>query len=154
MSKVKIVGSKFTRSNVLGDFKWMISNPNFDNCLFIFNDNEEHHQTSVGGGGNAAIRPYNKHNKRISKPRSAGIPTGTLGSGGYRVLNDHVREVVDQAIQEIMELVQKYNYAEVYYSIADETDPTIGTGIFNVNEEVKQYITQKILNLGELTVSN
>jgi hypothetical protein len=143
-----VIGTKFTRPGTKGDFSWMIQHPQYEKALFIFNDNEEQHASSARGGGNATIRPYNKHNKRIPVPRSAGIPTGTLGAGGYQALNDHVLSVVDSAVSEIEELIEKYQYTEIYYSAVDDTNPMLGTGIFDVDTAVKEYITSKILALG------
>ena len=65
----------------------MIKQPEFKNCLFIFNDNVEYHMSNRKGAGNAIIRQYNKHSQRcigsesysnLEKPMSAGISTGTI----------------------------------------------------------------------------
>ena len=125
-----------------GDFNWMIKQPEFDDILFIFNDNEEYHNTNVKGGGNAIIRKYNKYNTKLLKPRSVGIPTGTLKYGGYNELNEHTKKQIDLAIDEIKEIIIKFNYKKICYSI--NKNGSFGTSIFDVDEKVKEYILNKI----------
>ena len=126
----------------------MIESNSFESSLFIFNDNEEQHNTNIPGGGSACIRIYNRHNKALSKPYSAGIPTGTLNSGGYLELNNSIKKVIDDAIVEIVDLVNQFNYKTVYYSA--DNNGLLGTGIFHVDENVIEYVTNKINTLPTL----
>jgi hypothetical protein len=144
---IEIYGTKYTGKNKIGDFEWMIKQPTYANSLFIFNDNEEHHNTNIIGGGNAVIRSYNKYHKFVdlNKPRSAGIPTGTLKNGGYTFLTNIVQKTIDNSINEIMELIQTYKYDSIYYSVG--LDNKLGTGIFNVNQDVINYIDTLIQSL-------
>jgi hypothetical protein len=142
---VEIVPSIFKDKNEIGDFFWMINSENYNNCLFIFNDNEEEHDTSNKGGGNAIIRPYNKYSGKAI--RSAGIPTGCRYTfGGYPELNKHVISEIDSAIEEIKQLLNTGNYTTVYYSI-DKKDQLLGMSIFKIGEDVRKYITEKIESL-------
>ena len=59
---MQLIPNIYKGRNVEGDFYWMIKQNEFDDILFIFNDNEEYHNTNIKGGGNAVIRKYNKHN--------------------------------------------------------------------------------------------
>ena len=139
---IQLVGSVYTESGKLGDFNWMCQQPEYANTLFIFNDDEETFSTCRGGGGNAIMRKYNKHNKKLTKPKSAGIPTGTRANGGYQKLDSHVITVVTNAIGEIKELLNKYNYETIIYSVGP--NGKLGTGIFNVSEDVIDYIDNQI----------
>ena len=129
----------------------MIGRPEFARALFIFNDNEAQFiafQTghAVGlsaGGGNAAIRPYQGR----SPVRAAGIPTGE--KSGYQQLDLNVRALVDDAMAHIQRLLKSGNYDEVIFSY-DAVNDTLGTGIFQVADEVKSYIFQNILALENL----
>ena len=94
------------------------------------------------GGGNAAIRPYQGH----SPIRAAGIPTGN--HGGYQKLDKNVRALVDDAIAHIRRLLATGNYDQVIFSY-DAQQKTIGTGIFQVADEVKDYIYESICSLGD-----
>lgn len=123
----------------------MYHQDDYNDVLFIFNDNEEHHNTNRRGAGNAIMRKYNKYNSNLDRPRSAGIPTGTLEDGGYQELNSHVIVQVDNAIEEIKEIIKKYNYNKICYSA--EKDGVLGTGIFTVDRSVLEYITTKIKEL-------
>lgn len=142
---IEIIPSIFKGQNKIGDFLWMINSGDYNNCLFIFNDNEEEHNTSNEGCGNAIIRPYNKHSGNTIY--SAGIPTGCRYTfGGYSKLNKRVISVIDLAIEEIEQLLNTGHYTKIYYSV-DKTDKLIGMSIFKIGEDVRKYITEKIESL-------
>ncbi len=141
----KIKGIRFFQSGTYGDFNWMIQQEKYSNALFIFNDNEEHHQTDRQGLGNAIIRPWNKYGDE-EIPRSAGIPTGTLESGGYLELTNNVKDTINNAIIEIKELILKYKYSSIYYSVGP--NGKLGTSIFYVDHNVINYIDEQINLLG------
>ena len=142
---MEIIANVYKGREQIGDFYWMIKREEYKDILFIFNDNEEYHDTNCRGAGNAVIRKYNKHNNKLIRPRSAGIPTGTLEDGGYDELNEHVKLQVYNAIEEIKEIVQKYEYKKICYSA--EKDGILGTGLFTVDRDVLIYITGKIKEL-------
>ena len=147
---MQLIKSQFSGSRQDGDFSWMIERPEYARSLFIFNDNEAqfiafhtgHAAGLSAGGGNAAIRPYQGH----SPIRAAGIPTGNRG--GYKQLDKNVRALVDDAIAHIQRLLDTGNYDQVIFSY-DPQQETIGTGIFQVADEVKNYIYQSICSLGD-----
>ena len=151
MTHMKVTKSQYTGSGCVGDFSWMIDRPVYTRSLFIFNDNEMqfiafhtgHEAGFTAGGGNAAIRPYQGH----SPVRAAGIPTGERS--GYQHLDLNVRALVDDAMAHIQRLLKSGNYDEVIFSY-DATNDTLGTGIFNVADEVKSYIFQRIMALEQL----
>lgn len=126
-----------------GDFTWMIKNRNYSDALFIFNDNVYDHKKYFRGGGNAAIRPYNKYNPEIQVPRSAGIPTGD--TGGFSTLDENAKYHIDKTIEEIKELIEEHGFSRVYYS-ADE-DGKLGTSIFTIGDDVRDYITEQIQSM-------
>ncbi len=141
----KIIGVRYIESGSYGDFNWMIKQPEYSDSLFIFNDNEEHHETNKKGLGNAIIRPWNKYGDE-KNPRSAGIPTGTLKLGGYLELTNNVKDTIDNAIIEIEELIQKYKFSTIYYSVG--SNGKLGTSIFYVDHNVVNYIDEQINLLG------
>jgi hypothetical protein len=117
---VKVIGIQFEGYNKLGDFNYMCELEEYKDTLFIFNDNEEYHNTCKKGAGNAIMRQYNKHNTELNKPKSAGIPTGTLKNCGYSELNNYVKNVVNQSVNKIKDLIKKYNYEKIYYSVGKD----------------------------------
>lgn len=127
----------------------MISQPEYANTLFIFNDNETQFRAFlngersgvIDGGGNAGIRSYQGHTPR----RAAGIPTGD--GGGYSELSEHVKSTIDLAVAEIRALLDSGLYDQLAFSYNAEKD-TLGTGIFNCAREVTDYIMNQILTLG------
>ena len=151
VASMKVTKSQYTGSGSVGDFSWMIDRPEYARSLFIFNDNEMqfiafhtgHEAGFTAGGGNAAIRPYQGH----SPIRAAGIPTGE--KSGYQHLDLNVRALVDDAMAHIQRLLASGNYDEVIFSY-DAANDTLGTGIFQVADEVKSYIFQCIMALEQL----
>ena len=149
IEQVKIYGIQFEKEGLYGDFNWMINQSEYSNSLFIYNDDSESqlNKSYKKGKGNAIIRQYNQYVPGIDIPRSVGIPTGSRKNGGYTELNEEVKEKIDISINNIKELILKYNYKVIYYS-ADKNGK-LGTGIFKVNKEVIEYITNEILLLYE-----
>jgi len=144
MFDIQIIGIKFTSRNEYGDFFWMSQQKEYSGSLFIFNDNEEFHDTNRKGAGNAIMRMFNKYSNNVP-PKSAGIPTGTLEKGGYQMFVPEVKKIIDDSINEIIELIKKHKYHTIYFS--SELNGKLGTSIFNVNPKVIKYITKRIYNL-------
>jgi hypothetical protein len=129
----------------------MIAQPEYADALFVFNDNEEqfrafqrdpHSGAGVSaGGGNATIRPY----RGAEPPRAAGIPTGRAGQG-YATLSVETRRAIDEALEVIAELLASGAYRRVVYSAADD-EGELGTGIFEVADDVKRYIVSGLRRL-------
>jgi hypothetical protein len=143
----QVISFVFDGQNKDGDFNWMISQDQYRDALFVFNDNEdqyyEHrdHPTEVAGagclagGGNAIIRPYQCR----TPPRSIGIPTGP----NYSSLTPDVKRILDEAIDNVHHIASKENYRRIFYNAANASGD-LGTHIFPVGEEVKQYIVTKL----------
>lgn len=145
MFDVQVIGIKFTSLGEYGDFAWMCHQSKYANSLFIFNDNEEYHGTDLAGSGNAIMRMFNKYAENIEKPLSAGVPTGTISSGGYNKYTPKVKKTIDEAFEEIIELIEIHRYHTIYFSA--ELDGKMGTSIFAVDQQVIEYITSRIYNL-------
>ena len=147
---IQIYGTQYTKKNMFGDFKWMCEQKEYEDSLFIFNDNEEYHNTNGYGIGNAIIRKYNKYNKTLSKPKSAGICTGTFKNKGYKELLEFNKNIIDNNIDEIKKLLEKYKYKDIYYSVGKNNK--LGTSIFKVGEDIIDYIDDQICKLSKLDV--
>jgi len=149
---VQVIGSQFSRGGAPGDFSWMIERPEYADALFIFNDNEEQFRAYMRdptggagcsrGGGNAAIRPY----RCADPPRAAGVPTGAHGAG-YPALTEDVQSVLDEAIGVVKELLASGRYERVIYSA--DAEGGLGTGIFDVADDVKRYIVAGLSKLAD-----
>jgi hypothetical protein len=150
---MEIIGVVFDGPRQYGDFAWMISRSEYDDALFVFNDNEgqfrafrDDPRSALGcssGGGNAAIRPA----RCLDPPRAAGIPTGDFG--GYPQLDDHARSVIDEAIAVIADLLASGRYRRVFFSSAADDPHLLGTGIFSVGDDVRHYIVQRLRALDD-----
>ncbi len=147
--KTIIIPIAYSGIGKVGDFEWMQTQPDYVNTLFVFNDNEEQFDAFLNGqangftagGGNAIARPWRK----LDPVKSAGIPTGSLGSG-YSVLDAKTQAKIDQALQIIDGLLKLGIYDKLVFS-ADQTLTTLGTGIFNVSNQVRNYIFQGLIQL-------
>ena len=162
-TKIPIYYVVFTGSNKLGDYGYMIKQPEYQNTLFIFNDNEVDHRTIKAGGGNAVIRPYNFYGwfkiKGLTKPLSAGISTGDGKSNkGYQLLDKDTLHDINLRVNDIRStLLTEFTYDQIIYSGTNNQNPKfkgdpedlIGIGIFDVNKNVREYITQEIKCLGD-----
>jgi hypothetical protein len=148
---IQVVPVIYKARNRDGDFSWMVQQPQWNDALFLFNDNIEHHQTNTAGGGNACMRPYNRHSN-LPKPRSAGIPTGTLREGGFVEMTDQAKQSIDAAFEEVRDLIKTHKYQRVVYSAALRKDGKyeLGTSIFQIGRSVTDYITKCIYDLENL----
>ena len=145
---MQLIGTVFQGGGTYGDFGWMIPQPEFSNALFVFNDNQEQFLAHLNdskstygcapGGGNAIVRPYQCQNP----PRAAGIPTGSMGAS-YSALSPDTALMIDNAVKVIESLLSSGRYNRVFYSATSENGP-LGTGIFKVSKEVKDYILEKL----------
>lgn len=148
---MQIIGVTFEGPGRYGDFAWMLTDPQYDDALFVFNDNESQFRSfrrdpssragCSAGGGNAVIRPF----RCQDPPRAAGIPTGD--AGGYLHLDEHARALIDESVAVIRALLASGRYRRVFYS-ADRQDPDLlGTGIFHVGQDVRRYVVEQLRGL-------
>jgi hypothetical protein len=147
-----VIRSVFTGPGRDGDFAWMSLQPEHSRTLFIFNDNEEEFVAHVdggdhachAGGGNAVIRPL----QCTAAPRAAGVPTGSNRAGphhmGYSVLDTHVRDMVDRAVERIDDLLATGQFGAFAFSWDDETK--LGGKIFATAQPVRDYIVDRLLD--------
>ena len=136
---VEVIGTVFKGRKQFGDFEWHIQSGQFEDSLFLFNDDEKRNTWRKAGMGNAVIRKYNKH--ALAKPRSCGIITGN--DVGYTELTPSNKAVIDQCFTEIKEILREHGYTKVYYSAQTENG-RFGTSIFHVGDDVIEYITNEI----------
>ena len=90
------------------------------------------------GAGNAVARPL----RQLNPPKSAGIPTGKLGFG-YRHLDPAAKEKIDQALTVVYDLLKSFYYDHLVFS-SDESMSTLGIGTFEVGEDVRKYIFNRL----------
>lgn len=155
--RIQVLPLIYSGPNKYGDMKWMIQRPEYQDTLFIFNDNQQQFEAfqnwlktgkgrkdaCTAGGGNAIIRLHQCE----AKPRAVGVPTGILGVGGYQNLAQ-AKPYIDYAFNYIKAVMNKYHPAKIAYSATANGD--LATNIFSPSPEVKQYIVQQIYNLTKL----
>ena len=143
---VTVIGTVFGGRHKVGDFDFMIKSGNYDDCLFLFNDDVKRNKWKKAGKGNAIIRKYNKY-ANPQTPRSVGIVTGH--TKGFASLTDEVRSLIDTNLKEVVKTIQSMQYRKVYYS-AKTPNGLLGTGIFKVGKDVLEYITRQIHELEKI----
>lgn len=145
----KVVGAVFKAPRQPGDFVHELRTDY--KTLFVYNENaftQTDKRDNHPGGGNAAIRPYRPSGRAI------GIPTG-YELGFVSMSSTHprfgcARSLIDGAIDEIVEHVVAYpNRFDVIKFSATE-DGKLGTGIFRVGDDVRDYITHRLTSLPKL----
>lgn len=136
---IEVIGVVFDGHGKDGDFEWMIRQPEHDDTLFIFNDNEEQFAMYLAGIpcdyagiGNSAVRPYR------AEGRAAGIPTGSLANGGYTELSPALDLLLDEAFRRIEQLLASGRFKRVVYS--SDGQGSLGTGTFKVGPAVLGWI--------------
>jgi hypothetical protein len=155
-NKINIYGNIY-KDDTTSYIKYLTKYPK---ALLIINDNYKNSKTDKNGGGNASgkIRNYNiysfyKH--KIENPQIAGITTGPYGEyTPGTTLNTKLdeldsktpKEVIDDEIKLIKYMMIIWDYKEIIYS--SDINGNLGTEIFAVPDDIKEYIKDQILNLG------
>ena len=155
-NQIKIYGNIFNGINTT----YSIYLGKYPDALLIINDNYKNSKTDKPGGGNASdqirkrnIYSYKKYN--FPKPYIAGITTGPYGP--YNIgttlntklaeLDDKTpKEVIDEEIKLIKYIMIVWGYKEIIYS--SDINGELGSYIFTIPPDIKEYITKQILNLG------
>ncbi len=146
LSDIDLIGINYTGPDKFGDFGWMIEQSEYNDSLFVFNDNQEDWGTDIVGGGNAVIRPYSKKNP----PRAVGISTGSKGKG-YQNLK-YNRVFIDMNLATLKHILLTNKYKRVYWIVNKEG--LLGTGIFNVDSDVINYISNQLKTMGMNVIFN
>lgn len=144
MEPISLIPSVFVGSGLPGDFEWEIRTGfRGVKALYVFNDNVADHQSSLPGGGNAIIRPYNRYGHK--EVMAAGVSTGwSSEEGGFMRLTQDVSRVIDDDVSEICALLSTGKYTQLVYSAQPNNSAIIGTGIFEVCDTVKRCIVSKL----------
>ena len=155
---MKIIPTFFNPRNPNTDMSVMIGQEKYTNALFIFNDNihEYFSKTCSAGGGNACLRPYKVGcgtEVENDLKRSWGIPTGP----GFRQMTKRIKIIIDYVMNDIRQILIKYKFTKIVYSAESSRGKRgrqtkegyylLGSGIFHIGDDVKEYITKAIYTL-------
>lgn len=124
---VTIEGIPYTGKNKSGDFHWMIQNPKYNDCLFIYNENaEEHLIFSHGIEGTSSIIKFTNivgtYYYNTERVQSAGIIMGPRPGEAYRYKNSESINMILLSILSIRELCAKNRYNRIIYSCELNSD--------------------------------
>jgi hypothetical protein len=153
--KITVYGSIFDKYNTNTLYNNYLSK--YPKALLIINDNYKDSKTNKNGGGNAGdqIRQYNIYSCNGEKPRIAGITTGpsreyksntTLNTILKELDGKTPKQVIDEEIKLIKYIIIIWGYTEIIYSCGNTGE--LGSGIFVIPQDIKDYITKQLLNLG------
>lgn len=147
MTTITILPSVFKGPKQQGDFMYMNTLKEHENTLFLFNDNIEHQFNNKRGAGNAIMRQFNQYHPQLKKPKSMGIPTGSLSQGGFQQLDEPTKTIILNAFDRIKTILKAYKYDYIVYSVGKDHPTLIGTSLFHVAMEVRVFITEMIYKL-------
>jgi hypothetical protein len=151
----------FKKDDPLEDFRLMIKNPFYTkNTLFIINENFlgwRNPTFNNKGGGTAVIRlksypkGYKEDNLFV-----AGVVTGwSAGCGGFATLGYDERRAIDASMHNIRTILRTHPEIDNVVFASDPTNRNqIGEGIFQIHDEVKQYISQQLHELTFVKVND
>lgn len=148
-SIIQVVGVPFFSDGTSvdgGDFRKMITMKEFDDSIFLFNDNVEdwNDPQKTVGGGSAIVRPYSTLERGY---RSAGFPTGWTTGVAFSRMDDQTRMVIDMSFERIVSTVHIQKYTRILFPCASPSERTsIGTLIFrgSIGADVVSYINRWI----------
>lgn len=149
---VQLVPIVYDKKTEQGDFKQMITDPQYKDAVFIIQENVLdglNWENSTAGAGTAAIRPYSWVYNQDEQPKALGIYTGwSVHAGGFRFENDRTIEAIDVCIDRLYLLLLKYpSIKRIIYSANPNDKDILGTGIFDTLESVLRYVSFKLIEL-------
>ena len=138
-----IYGIIYTKSNEYGDFDYMINSGDYENILFLFDDNEETYNTCICGKGITNIRKYNEFSNNCNI-RSAGIIM-SASNISFNILNDKNKNIINICFEKIKDFIIEYKYTKIYYSC--DKNGLIKSNNKYIDNKIIEYITNKISSL-------
>jgi len=142
-----IKGIVYKNKNEYGDFSWMINTGDYNNVLFIFDDNSEDYETDIIRNDSSIIRQYNKFGK-YENVHSAGILMGDFYKNGFTTLNIKNKEIIDISIESIRDLIIEYKYTELYFH-SDEYG-FIKSDSYYLDNNIINYISNQLFFLSSI----
>ena len=144
-----IKGIVYKNKNEYGDFDWMIKSGQYENVLFLFDDNLEYYKTSIPERGILELRKYNEYGL-YPNVCSAGIIMGKSFNHNFDKLDEVNKRNIDISINNIKKLILQNNYKELYFSSDEEGLIKINYKYSNL--EVINYATEQIYLLNDLFI--
>ena len=133
---VKLIKSSYKGKDKYGDFRWEIEGNTDPGTLYIFNDDVRFHKTDKKGKGERSIRQYNKYGKYKNRPYSAGI--SVYNKNPFKELSDKVKNIIDSDIDEIKDLVKKFKFKKIKYTVKSDE---------NIEPSIQRYILTELENI-------
>lgn len=153
---ITVRGVPFSGKGIDGDFTWMRKQKKYENSLLVYNDNfcDSLVTETNKGAGSAAVR--DECWRFSENPRTAGIPTGwSVLSGGFDEANRFTQIAIDCALDRLrLVLKEQGEISEVIFSSSQDDHRKIGSSIFQIEEKIVDYISNKILELENFERTN
>jgi len=152
--KKRVLSVRYERGCAKSDFTKMVLQPSARHtCLFIMCENFIHQQMGFdiagNGGGSAAIRKYTYPAGKDDGVFVIGIATGwSLNTKGFQFFGQPIKWLIDiqfKAIQTI--LTEHPTIQNVIFPCSEDDPKCIGSGIFEVSNDVTKYISSKLADV-------
>ena len=165
---IKVVAMKFTARGTRGDFAWMSKQPEYDDHLFVFNENAHDgyannvyngcNDKPFPGGGTAALRPQSHRFVKDGVPRAAGITTGWSVYGGFDeadIKNPLTMRKLKCDLKHILVVVKRHKHIKYVVFSGDVVNDTLvlGCNIFKLPFFVQNKITNMLYKLESVNVN-
>lgn len=142
MRTLELLPILYKKDDPSTDFSKLILLPEYQDCLFLFNDNFQDRNCKTEGGNSARIRPYTF----VSPPRAMGISTGwSPAHKGFKALDEDTRLALWICFEMIQVILhENAHIRRVAYSCDPDDATNIGYALFKPCQEVRDYIHAKL----------
>jgi hypothetical protein len=129
---MSVIGVKYNGKNKIGDFDWMLQQPQYNRAVFIYCDTDD-----VGFSSDIfGLRHY--------KSRAFPIPVCTKEDGCFSCLNIYNKLVINAAFNHLNNHIKDNNITTVFYSFENNLNIRVLHEHPFVDASVVSYIMEKI----------
>jgi hypothetical protein len=102
---VNVIGVKYAGKNKIGDFDWMISQPEYNNAIFLYCDTDDCF-----------------FSLRQKKQGAFPIPVCSEENGCFSCLNIYNKLIINMAFNNLIIAIREKNIETVFYSFDDDNN--------------------------------
>ena len=132
---MSVIGVKFDGKHKIGDFEWMLRQPQYDHVVFIYCDTDD-----VGFSSDIfGLRQY--------KSRAFPIPVCSKENGCFSCLNIYNKLIINAAFNNLNNHIKDNNITTVFYSFENNLNIRVLHEHPFVDASIISYIMEKIKHI-------